>query len=1399
MIADRIRVAGLVVLMTISLTVRPLADESTRFDGEYFRGTGDVEYLRLLDTSRRLFDPDPEFQNMSMLYMGEWNGFVEGPTWNAWWIQNSYGTTYCALPFYPEPYRTFLRNANALWFDQMGDGQTEFEWHGNTFRPPDGNLCDAARPGLIIPKQGDGLVGLHDWALEFTAAGLLMQSEFLLIDRDAAAIERDLPRLERCADFIETRRDPKNNLFLIGVAGNLLAPSYTGWKKPDGTYDKAYLAGMSITTIAALDRLIEVEKLAGRADKAEVYTKRRDLAREGLALLTTDEGYFIRSLDPDGVRHGVFGAAQHGYFEASPNHDAICFRVADDAQSQKIYDKIASIPGLRPHDLIIANTPSYDDLYVEPNGLWGFGTWVNGGHWSTCEARMIMGHYRLGKYDDARRSMEKILTYARRFRMDNPLTQFGNEVYQPGEPVNLCYDTFGPPAAMIRGLFEYLYRADSLTILPHIPPGITELEQRFPIRFGEKRLYISTAGTGKVTGVAINGKPWTEFDASSVRLPYDKTPSEATIQIALGGAKLGPPPRPELRTKITLPKPRVLKESGAALAAASGSESRLDRLVARAGRLLAFAEKMEADGLGDSYEAAHARLAADSVAVIAQRKKMQGDGAIAPLPAASQAAADNSYLDAAARLCDGLDERIGGYGSSEDPARRRVFQLWKSTQSADPTETKAAPVMKSTDANTPPIAPSFILKCEADNDLYQALVHSGVPCRRFNAASEAVDAAPPGAALLILADRYPDLPTHIEPVIFEKARAKQMRVYVEYCSTIPGLEFGRPGKTEWERCVVSSDVFGESLAKLRILKSNDCHYLPMIPPGSAPSEPLIVVAKVAGYDKAVFGLPAATHPILFSAADPNVLVATTSLSAFRRGRYGPTEDWKLLWKWILRRLDPKANVDALDWTSAVTASYSRDEALPLSHETEAIRRAAEWTFKSRLLLHESRREAAHDDLKKMVETAPKPADDDPDGDGTLGFLEGYASPILWDGNQRQRLPLRADCMSEVAMVLALDWQLNRQERSRDTGANLLKYIYEISNIQGGVRGDPKHPAYGHIAWGTIAHGWEIANYTDDNARVILASLAASTALDNKTWMPNIFRAILANLRTTGPQGFRSDRIDIATLEQHGWQHFRDAERVNYSTHHESYMWACYLWAYDRTGYQPFLDKPRKAIGILMEGYPDKWRWQDTMERARVLLCLAWLIRVDDTPQHREWLDRILDDLLKLQVPCGAIREIPAFAGNDRVYAVQNNETYGTGETPIILQDGDPASDQLYSTGFALLGLHEAYGATKNPRIKDAEDRLAEYLCRIQIRSSEYPYLDGAWFRAFDYQRWECYASSGDVGWGAWSIESGWGQAWIAAILALRSQKTTLWDATWNAKSADLKAIFDQALKDVPQE
>ena len=33
------------------------------------------------------------------------------------------------------------------------------------------------RAGLFVCQQGDGRVDIHDWGMEFTAAGLVMQAE----------------------------------------------------------------------------------------------------------------------------------------------------------------------------------------------------------------------------------------------------------------------------------------------------------------------------------------------------------------------------------------------------------------------------------------------------------------------------------------------------------------------------------------------------------------------------------------------------------------------------------------------------------------------------------------------------------------------------------------------------------------------------------------------------------------------------------------------------------------------------------------------------------------------------------------------------------------------------------------------------------------------------------------------------------------------------------------------------------------------------------------------------------------------------------------------------------------------------------------------------------------------
>jgi hypothetical protein len=86
--------------------------------------------------------------------------------------------------------------------------------------------------------------------------------------------------------------------------------------------------------------------------------------------------------------------------------------------------------------------------------------------------------------------------------------------------------------------------------------------------------------------------------------------------------------------------------------------------------------------------------------------------------------------------------------------------------------------------------------------------------------------------------------------------------------------------------------------------------------------------------------------------------------------------------------------------------------------------------------------------------------------------------------------------------------------------------------------------------------------------------------------------------------------------------------------------------------------------------------------------------------------------------------------------------------------------------------------------KRMADKLAGFLVRVQVSSNKHPSLDGGWMRAFDYGRWDYLGSNADSGWGAWSIEVGWTQAWVPTVLAMREIDKNLWDMTKNSKAGD---------------
>ncbi len=670
--------------------------------------------------------------------------------------------------------------------------------------------------------------------------------------------------------------------------------------------------------------------------------------------------------------------------------------------------------------------------------------------------------------------------------------------------------------------------------------------------------------------------------------------------------------------------------------------------------------------------------------------------------------------------------------------------------------------------------------CKADNDLYRALTLSGVNCARFATAGEAVRAAADGSGVLVLADRYPEEPTVIEPTLFDEAARKRLRLYVEYPEWLPDMEVGAPKDVGYERGVVTSEIFGPALRPMRIVLLSSCRYLP-----SNAAESHLVAANVAGVDSAVFGLKdTATAPLLFDHPRGNLLVATTKFSHFVSGRYLPTQVWRTIWETILTRLHPDGVRVELRWTPTVRPTYDPDEPLPADAETQALRRSADWIVASRSLRHAQwPQEALNLSLTyNTVRDMPRPGW--PTGDGSAGVLEGYSSTIRRDGSQPMRYAVRNDCTTEVAMLLAGDAVVNGRPENSRRAANLLDYIFDKSGLAAGPRADSQSPSYGLVGWALDHPG---SYWGDDNARALLAVGAVSAMSGQRRWDEPVARAILANFRTTGVRGFRPSCVQEKDLQAQGWKAYWTSRHLHYSPHMQSWIWACYFWAYQQTQFEPLLARSKTGMRLMMQAYPDRWDWilrSGTIERSRLLLPLAWMVRVDDTPEHRRWLRQIAEDLIALQDRSGALREVIGDGGP----GIPSNASYGTSETSLIQMDGDPVCDMLYSCNFALIGLHEAAAATGDPFYAEAEERLARFLCRIQVRSEAHPELDGAWYRAFNYRRWDYWASSADWEWGPWCTETGWCQPWIAGTLALRRQETSLWDLV---QKVDLKTPFDR--------
>jgi hypothetical protein len=522
------------------------------------------------------------------------------------------------------------------------------------------------------------------------------------------------------------------------------------------------------------------------------------------------------------------------------------------------------------------------------------------------------------------------------------------------------------------------------------------------------------------------------------------------------------------------------------------------------------------------------------------------------------------------------------------------------------------------------------------------------------------------------------------------------------------------------------------------------------------------------------------------------------------------------------------------WVPTVGPSFDRKVPLPADAERMAVIRGVEFYRNARLLPDGKRATqlgmlfglnvSEQTEALRQYARLAAPYTTNASGDGQLGIFEGLTSDIDIHGKQPQSNGVRCDCVTESSASFAVRSVLSGEDDAVDrrVATNLLNYGhihsgYHQSWALGAGQPDPytsvhtaasrpwivSGDAFGLMSWTTSDHAYQ-EFFSDDDARGLLGAVATAGLLKSERWHSTIATAVLGNLRATSKSGFApgsapfSSMVEPTTYDPgQGWRKIYDSVgSPNFSPHYESYIWAVYLWAYSRSGFTPLLERAQAGLTTMMENYPSKWVPTANgiaMQRARIILPLAFLVRVNDTALHRSWLTTVIDGFDGLKHCEGdwcAYREELSHPGWGGATGVPtSNAAYGTGEAPLNQENSDPVSDFLYTSNFALLGLHEAAAALQNATVSDQADRLANFIVRLQAKSTERPELDGAFMRAFDYVKWENWASDGDIGWGAWSVESGWTQSWITMTLGMRVLNTSLWELGSADNLKDIEGDF----------
>ncbi|HLU99745.1 MAG TPA: hypothetical protein VKZ59_00675, partial [Acidobacteriota bacterium] len=367
-------------------------------------------------------------------------------------------------------------------------------------------------------------------------------------------------------------------------------------------------------------------------------------------------------------------------------------------------------------------------------------------------------------------------------------------------------------------------------------------------------------------------------------------------------------------------------------------------------------------------------------------------------------------------------------------------------------------------------------------------------------------------------------------------------------------------------------------------------------------------------------------------------------------------------------------------------------------------------------------------------------------DGSRGILEGFDSINLnlqdW---------IRTDCTAQAGLTFYLYGRLVGEPEWEEKGENLLQFLMR----EGYQDMDQTRPTFGFWKWGEDLTEHPSVIYTEDNSWAAYAMLRMYQLTGKADYLNRGLATVNGFLETQTPSGLRLRRMEGDLLLKNGRDWYAKHGQPSIDPHYVSNGDIAVLLAYEITGDQKYLDSARRSIDALIEVFPN-FETRTALTRAtqyvRFVSSPALLYRYTGEDRYLEVMNEVLGEIRKRQVRNGAIPEWGTF----------RPENFGD-EGPVITREGEPISDQLYTTNFAMLNLQLICSVLGTQEACDSFQGLADYLSRIQLESTDRK-TNGAWNRAFDLKRWEPFGNNSDPYWGPYAIESGWTNTLISIAL-----------------------------------